>query len=102
MLDFEYENRTINFGDEQYMGMFTDEGNIAVYEIITRLAQEAARGDLKRVDLAAALEVARKDVQALGHNEVWDTEVRSSLHHLVNERICKPNMWAEIDYWLDK
>lgn len=98
----DYENRIINYGDEKYMGMFSDEGNLAVYEIVTRLAQEASCGDLKRVDLPKAVEVARKDVQAFGHTEVWDTEVRTALFQKLNERVCIPNMWIEIDYWLDK
>jgi hypothetical protein len=93
--------RIIDHNHPLYMGMFTDEGNIQVSNMVNMIIYEALRGEFMRHELKNIL---TRDMQILVQNnytEIFDTEVRSAISERLNRELLVPMKWAKIDYFLD-
>lgn len=93
--------RIIEYGHPLYMGMFTDEGNIQVHNMVNLLILEATRGEFMRHELS---DVLRRDMQILaqnGYDEIFDTEVRMAIAKRLNAELLLPMKWQPIDYFFD-
>ena len=93
--------RIINHEHPLYMGMFTDEGNIQVFNMVNMIIYEALHGEFMRHELRGIL---TRDMQILVQNnytEIFDTEVRSAIAERLNRELLVPMKWAKIDYFLD-
>ena len=93
--------RIIEYGHPLYMGMFTDEGNIQVHNMVNLLILEATRGEFMRHELS---DVLRRDMKILaqnGYDEIFDTEVRMAIAKRLNAELLLPMKWQPIDYFFD-
>jgi hypothetical protein len=97
-----HEDRKIKYGEEQWFGMFSDEGNEKVYMQLLKIADRANKHNtLKRRDLAAAIDGMEKTAIESGYTEVTDTEVRIHVSRWLNINVNKPNGWVLIDYFYE-
>ena len=95
------ELRIIDHEHPLYMGMFTDEGNIQVHNMVNLLILEATRGEFMRHELQDAL---RRDMLILeqnGYTEIFDTEVRMAIAKRLNRELLVPMKWQQIDYFFE-
>lgn len=95
------ELRIIDHEHPLYMGMFTDEGNIQVHNMVNLLILEATRGEFMRHELQDAL---RRDMLILERNdytEIFDTEVRMAIAKRLNRELLVPMKWQQIDYFFE-
>lgn len=93
--------RIIEYGHPLYMGMFTDEGNIQVHNMVNLLILEATRGEFMRHELQ---DVLRRDMHILaqnGYDEIHDTEVRMAIAKRLNAELLLPMKWQQIDYFFE-
>ena len=93
--------KIIDHAHPLYMSMFTDEGNVQVYNMINLIILEATRGEFMRHELS---DVLRKDMENLvinGYDEIFDTEVRMAIAKRLNEELLVPMKWQQIDYFFD-
>jgi len=93
--------RIIDHTHPLYMGMFTDEGNIQVHNMVNILILEATRGEFARHQLQ---DVLRRDMHILeqnGYTEIFDTEVRMAIAKRLNLELLTPMKWTHIDYFFD-
>lgn len=100
-MKIETEVRIIEHEHPLYMGMFTDEGNIQVHNMVNILIYEAVRGEFQRTQLQ---DVLRRDMHILeqnGYTEIFDTDVRMRIAKRLNEELLGPLKWTYIDYFFD-
>lgn len=93
--------RIIEYGHPLHMGMFTDEGNIQVYNMVNLIILEATRGEFMRHELQDTL---NRDMHILvqnGYTEIFDTEVRMQIAQRLNRELLIPMKWQQIDYFFD-
>jgi hypothetical protein len=93
--------RIIDHTHPLYMGMFTDEGNIQVSNMVNIIIYEALRGEFMRHELH---DVLRRDMQILsenGYTEIFDTDVRIVIAARLNKELLVPMKWAKIDHFFD-
>lgn len=93
--------RIINQEHPLYMGMFTDEGNIQVHNMINLLILEATRGEFMRHELQ---DVLRRDMEVLmknGYYEVDDTDVCMHIARRLNRELLIPMKWKTIDHFFE-
>jgi hypothetical protein len=83
------------------MGMFTDEGNIQVYNMVNIFILEALRGEFRRHELQDNLRQAMNILVRNGYDEIFDTEVRMAIAKRLNGELLKPMKWQQIDYFFD-
>jgi hypothetical protein len=83
------------------MGMFTDEGNIQVYNMVNIFILEALRGEFRRHELQDNLRQAMNILVRNGYDEIFDTEVRMAISKRLNGELLKPMKWQQIDYFFD-
>lgn len=99
-MNTETELRIINHEHPLYMAMFTDEGNIQVYNMVNIFILEALRGEFMRYELQDNL---RRDMHILaaqnGYEEIFDTEVRMAIAKRLNRELLVPMKWQQIDYF---
>lgn len=84
-----------------YMGMFTDEGNIQVSNMVNIIIYEAVQGEFMRHELQNVL---NRDMQILsqnGYSEIFDTDVRSKIAARLNKELLTPMKWVGIDYFFE-
>jgi hypothetical protein len=61
-------------------GMFSDEGNVAVHHLVTTLAKQLEQGAFEDEDSCASwFRSEMAQIEAAGHGEICDTDVRESL-----------------------
>ena len=84
-----------------YMSMFTDEGNIQVYNMVNILTMEALRGEFMRHELQDTLRQAMNVLSSNGYTEIFDTEVRAAISSRLNRELLLPMKWQPIDYFFD-
>ena len=90
--------RKLNYGDEHFFGMYTDEGNMLVaYSLITIKNNK----DMDRSDLRYLIKDMEKALAMLDHTEVGDTDVRMHVSNWVNKHINDVRLWRRIDYFYD-
>jgi hypothetical protein len=91
---------TITFEHEHYMGLFSDEGNVAVYSAtLTLIGQAVAKRwtrDQVRWNVTVMLENARAD-----HPEATDTMVRDHVARMVNSLYMEPTGLVPFEASLD-
>lgn len=96
------ESQKINYGDPLFFSMYTDEGNLLVFQELSKiLSRTNFHGTLKRPDLVAAIYQLEDTVLNAGHREVTDTEVRMSIARWMNEYVIVPNGWVQLDYFYE-
>lgn len=95
------ELRIIGHGHPLYMGMFTDEGNIQVHNMVNLLILEATRGEFMRHELQANLRQAMDILEKNGYSEIYDTEVRGAIANRINRELLVPMKWQKIDGFFD-
>lgn len=93
--------RIIDHEHPLYMGMFTDEGNIQVHNMINIFILEALRGEFRRRELRENLEQAMDILDRNGYSEIYDTEVRMKIAKRLNLELLKPMKWQQIDYFFN-
>lgn len=93
--------RIIDHEHPLYMGMFTDEGNIQVYNMVNIFILEALRGEFRRHELQDNLRQAMNILVRNGYDEIFDTEVRMAIAKRLNGELLKPMKWQQIDYFFD-
>lgn len=91
--------RIIEYGHPLYMGMFTDEGNIQVHNMVNLLILEATRGEFERRELQDVLRGAMETLSSNGYDEINDTEVRMKIAQRLNRELLMPMKWQQIDYF---
>lgn len=96
----ETKTRIVEFGHPLYMGMFSDDGNMMVFEATSDIICAGVRGSLKRPGLRDRIENSLKDIEEF-HGEAFDTEVRSAVAARINKELCVPMKWIKIDYFFD-
>lgn len=94
------DTRIINHGHPLYMGMFSDEGNILVADVVNSLIRHAIRGHFQRPALRDEINLRLKEIETF-HGEVYDTEVRMAVARRLNAELCVPMGWVQIDYFFD-
>ena len=95
------EFRVITHEHPLYMGMFTDEGNIQVHNMVNLLILEGLRGEYMRHELQ---DVINRDMHILaqnGYGEIFDTEVRMKIAARLNRELLVPMKFQQIDYFFD-
>lgn len=97
----ETEFRLIDHEHPLYMGMFTDEGNVRVVNMVNRLILQAASGAFQRRDLQTVLRSAMDTLESENCSEIYDTEVRSAIAARINKELCLPMGWIQIDGFFD-
>lgn len=95
------ELRIIDHEHPLYMGMFTDEGNIQVHNMVNLLILEGTRGDFMRHELYDTLNRDMHILAQNGYDEIFDTEVRMAIAKRLNRELLVPMKWARIDYFFD-
>lgn len=93
--------RIINHDHPLYMSMFTDEGNIQVYNMVNILIMEALRGEFARHELQEVLRDAMETLSSNGYDEIFDTEVRIRISRRINHELLLPMKWQQINYFFD-
>lgn len=93
--------KIIDHNHPLYMSMFTDEGNIQVYNMVNLLILEATRGEFMRHELYDTLNRDMHILAQNGYDEIFDTEVRMAIAKRLNEELLVPMKWARIDYFFD-
>lgn len=93
--------RIIEHGHPLYMGMFTDEGNIQVHNMVNILILEATRGEFMRHQLQPVLRQAMDRLEKNGYTEIYDTDVRMKIAARLNRELLAPMKWTQIDYFFD-
>ena len=93
--------RIVDHEHPLYMGMFTDEGNIQVTNMVNILIMEALRGEFMRHELQQVLRQAMSILEKNGYGEIFDTEVRGAIAARLNRELLKPMRWQQIDYFFD-
>jgi hypothetical protein len=93
--------RIINHEHPLYMGMFTDEGNIQVHNMVNILILEATRGEFMRHELQRVLRDAMDRLERNGYTEIYDTDVRMKIAARINRELLIPMKWQQIDYFFD-
>lgn len=100
-MNTETELRIIDHKHPLYMGMFTDEGNIQVHNMINILILEALRGEFMRHELQSNLRSAMSILSSNGYDEIEDTEVRIAIVKRLNRELLVPMKWMQIDYFFE-
>ena len=95
------EVRIIEHEHPLYMGMFTDEGNIQVYNMVNILILEALRGEFDRLELQTNLRASMDVLVKNGYDEIYDTMVREKIAARLNRELLVPMKWQQIDYFFD-
>lgn len=95
------ELRIIDHEHPLYMGMFTDEGNIQVHNMVNLLILEGTRGDFMRHELYDTLNRDMHILAQNGYDEIFDTEVRMAIAKRLNREFLVPMKWMQIDYFFD-
>lgn len=95
------EVKIIDHNHPLYMSMFTDEGNIQVYNMVNLLILEATRGEFMRHELYDTLNRDMHILAQNGYDEIFDTEVRMAIAKRLNEELLVPMKWQQIDYFFD-
>lgn len=93
--------KVINHEHPLYMGMFTDEGNIQVSNMVNLLILEATRGEFRRHELQDNLRQAMNILVRNGYDEIEDTEVRVAISRRLNQELLVPMKWQQIDYFFE-
>ena len=93
--------RIIEHEHPLYMGMFTDEGNIQVHNMVNILILEATRGEFMRHELQRILREAMDRLERNGYTEIYDTDVRMKIAARINRELLIPMKWQQIDYFFD-
>jgi hypothetical protein len=95
------QTRIIDHTHPLYMGMFTDEGNIQVSNMVNIIIYEAVQGEFTRHELQ---DVLNRDMQILsqnGYDEVFDTDVRIKITARLNKELLAPMKWVGIDHFFE-
>jgi hypothetical protein len=95
------ELRIIDHEHPLYMGMFTDEGNIQVHNMVNLLILEGTRSEFERRELQDVLRGAMETLSSNGYDEIFDTEVRMAIAKRLNAELLLPMKWQPIDYFFD-
>lgn len=95
------DQRIIEHKHPLYMGMFTDDGNIQVHNMINLLIMEATRGEFERRELQTVLKRDMDNLEKNGYTEIYDTEVRMRIAGRLNHELLIPMKWQQIDYFFD-
>jgi hypothetical protein len=95
------EVRIVEHEHPLYMGMFTDEGNIQVHNMVNILILEALRGEFERRELQEQLRGAMDTLVSNGYDEIYDTMVREKIAARLNRELLAPMKWQQIDYFFD-
>lgn len=95
------EVRIVEHEHPLYMGMFTDEGNIQVHNMINILILEALRGEFQRRELQEQLRGAMDTLVKNGYDEIYDTMVREKIAARLNRELLAPMKWQQIDYFFE-
>lgn len=95
------EVRIIEHEHPLYMGMFTDEGNIQVHNMVNIIIYEAVRGEFLRPQLREVLDNAMRTLVDAGYDEIYDTDVRMRIAKRLNQELLGPAKWTYIDYFFD-
>lgn len=93
--------RVITHGHPLYMGMFTDEGNIQVANMVNLIILEATRGEFMRHELQ---DIINRDMHILaqnGYTEIFDTDVRMVIAARLNLELLDQMGWKKIDYFFE-
>lgn len=93
--------RIIDHEHPLYMAMFTDEGNIQVYNMVNIFILEALRGEFMRHELQSRLRGDMDRLEKNGYTEIYDTEVRSKIAARLNRELLAPMKWQQIDYFFE-
>ena len=78
--------------------MYSLEGNDACEAFVRAIVKLGEVGRITRLTLDTAVREGMKQISA-DYPEVFDTEPSSQIPHEINERLCKPQMWAEYGRW---
>lgn len=93
--------RIIDHEHPLYMGMFTDEGNIQVSNMVNLIILQATRGEFMRHELQDTIRQDMKILTNNGYDEIFDTEVRMAIAKRLNGELLVPMKWQQIDYFFD-
>lgn len=93
--------RIIQHDHPLYMGMFTDDGNIHVHNMVNLLILEAVRGEFMRHELQETLRRNMDSLEKYGFTEIYDTDVRMKIAARINRELLIPMKWQQIDYFFD-
>jgi hypothetical protein len=87
---------SFGYGDPQYFAMFSDAGDIAVYELVTALLAALEKGTFADEGEAARY-FARglRTIEDAGHGEIHDTAVREAMIEAIEPAATKAGFDGE-------